>query len=80
MPLPNNVKATPSQQQYVLALMRAQELPTRRVTVMHRLIFGRTNVPWKDGQKMDELLASLDQRQVDALVNDLRDDDQEEDD
>ena len=80
MPLPNNVKATPSQQQYVLALMRAQELPTRRVTVMHRLIFGRTNVPWKDGQKMDELLASLDQRQVDALVNNLRDDDQEEDD
>ncbi len=80
MPLPTNVKATSSQQQYVLALMRAQELPTRRVTVMHRLIFGRANVPWKDGQKMDELLASLDQRQVDALVSDLRDDDQEEDD
>lgn len=80
MPLPNNVNATPSQQQYVLSLMRAQELPTRQVTVMHRLIFGRANVPWKDGQKMDALLASLNQRQVDALVSELREDDQEEDD
>lgn len=80
MPLQADIKATSSQQQYLLALMRVQELPTRRVTVMHRLIFGRARVPWKDGQKMDELLASLDQLQVDALVSELRDDDQEEDD
>lgn len=63
--------------QFVRALMRDAELPQREVTVMHRNVFQRAGVEWKDGQKMDECLSQLTMRQLRGLVDQLRD---EEDD
>ena len=64
---------------FVVGLMRQAELPHRQVTVMHRDLFRRAGIPWKDGQSMDALLASLDRPQLRALMDLLREDDIEED-
>lgn len=63
----------------VHGLMRKRELPTDRVTVMHRDLFGRNGIPWKDGMSMDALLASLGYEQLRALVHELRDDEEVDD-
>jgi hypothetical protein len=61
-------------------LLREAELPTRQVTVLHRDIFKRADIPWRDGQDMAELLGTLSLAQLRALVDELRDDNQENDD
>jgi hypothetical protein len=65
---------------YVASLMRKRELPTRRVTVMHRDIFGHAGVAWKDGQSMDECLDGLHMGELIALAKLLRDDEEGDDD
>jgi hypothetical protein len=69
---------TAVQVSYALRLLREAELPTREVTVMHRLIFQRAGIPWKDGQNMGELLGSLTGAGMGRLIDQLRDDEQEE--
>lgn len=69
---------------YVMTLLRKAELPTRRVTVMHRNVFAHAEIPWADGQAMDELLSSLHMGQLIALKRQLvvaanAEDDDEED-
>ncbi|HIE5969061.1 TPA: hypothetical protein ACXN3R_001000 [Stenotrophomonas maltophilia] len=62
------------------SLMRDAELPDRQVTVMHRDLFRRAGIQWRDGQDLVELLASLDLQQLSSLISQLRDvdDDEEE--
>lgn len=60
-------------------LIRQAELPHRCVTVMHRDIFKRAGIVWRDGQDMGELLDSLERQQLRALIDELRGDDQEDD-
>ena len=64
---------------FVHGLMRRRELPTDRVTVMHRDLFAKCNVTWQDGQSMDALLSSLSYEQVRALEDALRDDEAADD-
>ncbi|MGH8053565.1 MAG: hypothetical protein ACREP4_06570 [Stenotrophomonas sp.] len=80
MPVLNYHADLPSQRQFIRALMRDAELPTRQVTVMHRDIFRRAGVSWTDGQAMDNLLDSLNLHDLHRLTDELRDDDIEEDD
>lgn len=74
--------ATPEGLQYLRGfahgLMRQAELPHREVTVMHRDLFKRAGIAWRDGQAMDALLGSLDITQLRALIDELRDDDLED--
>lgn len=60
---------------YVSALLRQQELPSDIVTVMHRDIFRRAGITWKDGQRMDGMLASLSLDELKRLADQLREDD-----
>ncbi|ASK91075.1 hypothetical protein KWH04_01030 [Xanthomonas campestris pv. trichodesmae] len=61
-------------------LLREAELPNRQVTVMHRDIFKRADISWRDGQDMAQLLGTLTKVQLRALVDELRDDNQGDDD
>ncbi|WP_414616715.1 hypothetical protein [Stenotrophomonas muris] len=61
------------------SLMRDAELPDRQVTVMHRDLFRRAGIEWRDGQDLVELLASLDLQQLRGLIGQLRDANGEED-
>lgn len=56
-------------------LLREAELPYRQVTVMHRDLFRRAGIEWRDGQSMVSLLDSLNLQQLRALVDQLRDGD-----
>ncbi len=66
-------------QAFVSGLMHRRELPSNRVTVMHRDLFAKCNVTWLDGQSMDALLSSLSYQQLRALEDALRDDDEADD-
>lgn len=81
MAAPNrkDMRATPSQRAYIRALLDARELPVDVVTVLHRDIFRRAGVGWQDGQRMDELLATLNWADIDRLVSELRDDEEDDD-
>lgn len=74
--------ATPEGLQYLRGfahgLIRRAELPHRQVTVMHRDIFKRSGITWQDGQDMARLLDSLDREQLRALINELRDEEEED--
>ncbi|WP_242875635.1 hypothetical protein [Stenotrophomonas maltophilia] len=59
-------------------LLREAELPDRQVTVMHRDLFRRAGIDWRDGQNMASLLDSLTLQQLRALVDQLRDGDDDE--
>ncbi|MBH1577316.1 hypothetical protein I5U07_22045 [Stenotrophomonas maltophilia] len=59
-------------------LLREAELPYRQVTVMHRDLFRRAGIEWRDGQSMASLLDSLNLQQLRALVDQLRDGDDDE--
>ena len=59
-------------------LLREAELPDRQVTVMHRDLFRRAGIEWRDGQSMASLLDSLNLQQLRALVDQLRDGDDDE--
>ncbi|HGM5880616.1 hypothetical protein [Stenotrophomonas maltophilia] len=59
-------------------LLREAELPHRQVTVMHRDLFRRAQIQWRDGQDMAGLLDSLNLQQLRALVDQLRDGDDDE--
>ncbi|HIE4342221.1 hypothetical protein I5U90_07935 [Stenotrophomonas maltophilia] len=59
-------------------LLREVELPDRQVTVMHRDLFRRAGIEWRDGQSMASLLDSLNLQQLRALVDQLRDGDGDE--
>ncbi len=59
-------------------LLREAELPDRQVTVMHRDLFRRAHIDWQDGQNMATLLDSLNLQQLRALVDQLRDGDDDE--
>ncbi|AMV00304.1 hypothetical protein [Xanthomonas citri] len=61
-------------------LLREAELPHRQVTVLHRDIFKRAGIPWRDSQDMAEVLGTLSHAQLRALVDELRDDNQEDED
>lgn len=63
---------------FAVHLLRDAELPHRQVTVMHRDIFRRAGIEWLDGQSMDACLAGLSQQQLRTLIDQLRDDDQDE--
>ncbi|HHA2467513.1 hypothetical protein ACVMVB_18270 [Stenotrophomonas maltophilia] len=63
---------------FAVHVLRDAELPHRQVTVMHRDIFRRAGIEWRDGQSMDTCLASLSKPQLRALIDQLRDDDQDE--
>lgn len=63
---------------FAVHVLRDAELPHRQVTVMHRDIFRRAGIEWRDGQSMDTCLAGLSQQQLRALIDQLRDDDQDE--
>jgi hypothetical protein len=75
--------STPEGLQYLRGfahgLIRQAELPTRQVTVMHRDLFKRAGIPWCDGQDLQALLDTLERPQLAALIDQLRDDEQEED-
>lgn len=62
-------------------LLCEAELPDRQVTVMHRDLFRKAGIEWRDGQSMASLLDSLNLQQLRALIDQLRDgdDDEEED-
>ncbi|HGM7330852.1 TPA: hypothetical protein ACKQA1_001901 [Stenotrophomonas maltophilia] len=64
---------------FAFYLMRDAELPDRQVTVMHRDLFRRAGIEWRDGQDLVELLASLDLQQLRGLIGQLRDANGEED-
>lgn len=76
--------STPEGLQYLRGfahgLIRQVELPHRQVTVMHRDIFKRAGIAWRDGQDMAALLGTLNRGQLVALIDQLRDDGQENDD
>lgn len=59
-------------------LLREAELPHRQVTVMHRDLFRRAQIQWRDGQDMAGLLDSLNLQQLRALVDQLHDGDDDE--
>ncbi len=63
---------------FAFYLMRDAELPDRQVTVMHRDLFRRAGIEWRDGQSMASLLDSLNLQQLRALVDQLRDGDDDE--
>ncbi len=63
---------------FAVQVLRDAELPHRQVTVMHRDIFRRAGIEWLDGQSMDTCLAGLSQQQLRTLIDQLRDDDQDE--
>lgn len=63
-----------------VGLMRLAELPIDRVTVMHRDLFKRAGIEWRDGESMDARMSTLTADQLDGVIEQLRDDDTEEDD
>jgi len=63
---------------FAFHLMRDAELPERQVTVMHRDLFRRAGIEWRDGQSMASLLDGLNLQQLRALVDQLRDGDDDE--
>ncbi|MGN7832636.1 hypothetical protein ACTJI2_13600 [Pseudoxanthomonas sp. 22568] len=63
----------------VWARLHEAELSMREVTVMHRDIFHRAGIEWRDGQSMEELISSVSDDQLRRLVAELPNDDEEED-
>ncbi|WP_340569904.1 hypothetical protein [Stenotrophomonas sp. G106K1] len=63
---------------FAVQLLRDAELPHRQVTVLHRDILRRAGIAWQDGQSMASLLSALSQQQLRSLIDQLRDDDQDE--
>ncbi|HDS1510340.1 hypothetical protein [Stenotrophomonas geniculata] len=64
--------------EFALRLLREAELPHRQVTVMHRDIFAKAGIVWQDGQDMNLVLSGLNTWQLLALIYQLRDGDEDE--
>ena len=76
---PNVKRATPDQRAYIVSLLKERELPHDTVTVMHRDIFRRCGVPFSDGASMALTLDLLSFREASNLIDELRDDEENDD-
>ncbi len=73
-----NSPSTPHQRLYARTLLREQELPVNKVTVMHRDLFARAGIEWKDGADLDGTLCACTRAQISRLIDQLREDDGDE--
>lgn len=71
--------STPQQRLFIRTLLREQELPVNRVTVMHRDLFTGAGIAWVDGQSMDVALEGCTKAQASSLIEQLQDDEGEDD-
>jgi hypothetical protein len=53
--------------------LRDRDLPTDRVTVMHRDLFERARVPFNEGNQLDAELCAMTRAQASALIDQLPD-------
>lgn len=64
--------ATPQQRDFIRTLMRELELPRDRVTVMHRDLFARAGIPWRDGVELAAEINTISPDQAHALITQLK--------
>lgn len=69
-PIRNN--STAHQRLLCRTLLSKAELPTHVVTVLHRDLFRRLGIEWRDGVDMDPTLESLTDSQIRSLIDALR--------
>ena len=60
--------STPHQRLAIRCALREQDLPTDRVTVMHRDLFQRANAPWNEGLDLDGELCAMSREQASRLL------------
>lgn len=71
-PLAYNGLSTPHQRLAIRCELGEQDLPTDRVTVMHRDLFQQAGVPWNDGKDLDGELCAMTKAQASSLLDKLR--------
>lgn len=64
--------STPHQRLAIRCVLARNDLPTDRVTVMHRDLFQRANVPWREGRDLDGELCAMTKAQASRLLDKLR--------
>lgn len=67
--------ATPHQRQYIRCLLRDADLPTDRVTLMHKRLFERAKLPVPTpGTDVDSHLCAMNRAEAGRLIDALRED------